>query len=242
MLLTPEVRSANTQRNTKTNVTKNTQRNTRKGGRSPLPGGGTPAGVPGEWRAWLEGGAGRTQGGRQGAQRATERGRGGPPRPRPLEAMPAMGAARVGGARCAREPRTHADNGAELTALSPTSTNNGHYVTSLAINIMFHFRAERTTPRQRNTRGVPPRRRWRRAKCGAGGNAGAPARGGHADVTESTQRNTQPSALSPQGLGADGGAGETMRIRCGGGGVDTWRRLARAMGRRHRDRTARSRA
>ena len=221
VLLTPEVRSANTQRNTKTNETENPMRNTRKGGRRPLPGGGTPAGVPGEWRAMPKGGAERTQSGRWGARSATERGRGGPPRPRPPKALPAMGAARDGGARCARGPRTHADNEGEQTALSLTRTNNGHYVTSLAINIMSHFRAERTTPRQRDTRGVPPRRRGRCAKCRADGNVGAPARGSHADVTESIQRNTEPSALSPQGLGADGGAGETMRIRCGGGGVDT---------------------
>lgn len=161
MLLTPEVRSANTQRNTKTNVTKNTQRNTRKGGRRPLPGGRRPAGVPGEWRAMPEGGAERTRSGRGGAQSATERGRGGPPRPRPPKALPAMGAARDGGARCARGPRTHADNEAFHTVQTSTRTNNCHYVTSLAINIMPNFRAERTDPRQRNTRGVPPRRRGR---------------------------------------------------------------------------------
>ena len=190
MLLTPEVHPTSTQRNTRTNETENPMRNTRKGGRRPLPGGGTPAGVPGEWRAVPSGGAERTRSGRGGAQRATERGRGGPPRPRPPKALPAMGAARDGGARCARGPRTHEDNEGKQTALSLTRTNNDYYVTSLAINIIAHFRAERTTSRQRNTRGVPPRRRGRCAKCSADGNAGAPARGDHADVTESTQRNT----------------------------------------------------
>ena len=213
VLLTPEVRSANTQRNTKTNETENPMRNTRKGGRRPLPGGGTPAGVPGEWRAMPKGGAERTQSGRWGARSATERGRGGPPRPRPPKALPAMGAARDGGARCARGPRTHADNEGEQTALSLTRTNNGHYVTSLAINIMSHFRAERTTPHWRNTHGVLLRRRWRRAKCDADKDAAAPVRGRLADVTESQQRNTRPSALSPQGLGADGRTDDTESTR-----------------------------
>lgn len=139
VLLTPEVHPKNTQRNTNTNVTKNTQRNTRKGGRSPLPGGGTPAGVPGEWRAMPKGGAERTRSGRGGARSATVRGRGGPPRPRPPKALPAMGAARGGGARCAHEPRTHEENGGCKEAGRFRAKNNEYYVMPAKENIISHF-------------------------------------------------------------------------------------------------------
>lgn len=139
MLLTPEVRPASTQRSTLTNVTENTQRNTRNGGRSPLPGGRRPAGVPGEWRAMPKGGAERTRSGRWGARSATERGRGGPPRPRPPKALPAMGAARGGGARCAREPRTHEEKGGCKEAGRTRAKNNEYYVMPAKENIISHF-------------------------------------------------------------------------------------------------------
>lgn len=129
-----------------------------------------PRGCRGNGGRCRKGGAGRTQSGRQGARSATERGR---------------------GARPARAPRRHCPpwgrrgTGAHDAPPDRTRTNNSHYVTPLAVNIMSYFRAKRTTSQQRNTRGVPPRRRGRCAKCRADGNAGAPARGGHADVTES---------------------------------------------------------
>lgn len=139
VLLTPEVRAVDRRRNQMTKVTKSDWRNHLQGGRSPLPGGGTPTGVPGEWTAMPPGGAVRTRSGRKGAQCATARGRGGPPRPRPPGALPAMGAARNGGARCARGPRTRKDHGGCKTVEPLRAKNNEYYVMPVTENIISHF-------------------------------------------------------------------------------------------------------
>lgn len=50
-----------------------------------------------------------------------------------------MGAARGGGARCAREPQTHEENGGRKEEERPREKNNEHYVTPAKVNIMSHF-------------------------------------------------------------------------------------------------------
>lgn len=67
-----------------------------------FPGARSATGVPGEWAGAPEQGAGQTRRGCRGDARQTHNGEGrGPPRPRPAEVPPPMGAAADAGARCA---------------------------------------------------------------------------------------------------------------------------------------------